>query len=168
MFRQVLIGITAGAAGTVALNVATYLDMAIRGRPSSDVPAQTAEKIAVGVGLSLEGSAPPADPKERQAQEESRTQGLGALMGYVAGLGVGALYGVIRLRLEEVPLLISTLALGAAAMAAGDVPPIALGLTDPRTWGRTGWIADVVPHLAYGLVAAITYEAISSGRTRST
>ena len=47
MFTRVLIGITAGAAGTVALNIATYLDMAIRGRPSSDIPAQTAEKIAV-------------------------------------------------------------------------------------------------------------------------
>lgn len=167
MFRHMLIGMTAGAAGTVALNVATYLDMAIRGRPSSDVPAQTAEKIAAGAGVPLEGGTPPADPKEREQREESRKQGLGALMGYVAGIGVGTLYGLIRPFFGEVPLPISTLVLGVAAMAAGDLPPVMLGVTDPRTWGRSGWVADVVPHLACGLVATATYDAINRGRTRS-
>jgi len=166
MFRRVLIGVAAGAAGTVALNIATYLDMVIRARPSSDVPAQTAKKIAVSVGLPLERSSPPADPKARQAEEESRKQGLGALMGYFAGLGVGGLYGLLRPALGKVPLPLSALVLGAAAMAAGDLPPVMLGVTDPRTWGRAGWIADVVPHLAYGLVAAVTYETISRARTR--
>ncbi len=63
MFRRVLIGIVGGAAGTVGLNIATYLDMAIRGRPASEVPAQTAEKIAMSIGLLLDRSAPPVDPE---------------------------------------------------------------------------------------------------------
>jgi hypothetical protein len=31
-------GLLAGAAGTLALNVTTYLDMAVRGRPASQAP----------------------------------------------------------------------------------------------------------------------------------
>ncbi len=166
IFRRVLIGITAGAAGTVALNIVTYLNMAFRGRPSSSVPAETAEKIALSVGLPLELSSPPADPQARQVKEESRKQGVGALMGYSAGLGVGGLYGLVYPALGEVPLPLSVLVLGAGAMAAGDLPPVMLGITDPRTWGRAGWIADGVPHLAYGLVAAVTYEWLSRARTR--
>ncbi len=29
-----------------------------------------------------------------------------------------------------------------------------LGVTDPRTSPATSWVADVVPHLAYGAVTA--------------
>ena len=34
-------GAAAGAAGTTALNVVTYLDMAVRGRPASSTPERT-------------------------------------------------------------------------------------------------------------------------------
>jgi hypothetical protein len=46
-------GVAAGAVDTTALNVATYLDMAIRGRPSSGVPAEAAERLASRAGVSL-------------------------------------------------------------------------------------------------------------------
>jgi hypothetical protein len=39
---------------------------------------------------------------------------------------------------------------------------VAQGLTDPREWGTAGWISDIVPHVAYGIVTARTYEAITS------
>jgi hypothetical protein len=152
MLRQVLMGMAAGAAGTAALNVAGYLDMAIRGRPASQVPAQTAGELAARIGAPLDGQ-----------QAQARKEGLGGLLGYGAGLGVGALYGLLRPSLGELPLPLAAAGLGAAAMAAGDVPPISLGLTDPREWGASGWLGDLVPHAAYGLVAAAAYEAFTAG-----
>ena len=32
--------------------------------------------------------------------------------------------------------------------------------TDPTTWGVSGWLSDLVPHMAYGMVAAATLELI--------
>ena len=40
-WERIGIGAVAGAMGTAALNAVTYLDMAVRGRPSSQVPAHT-------------------------------------------------------------------------------------------------------------------------------
>jgi hypothetical protein len=37
-------GLTGGAAGVTVLNTITYLDMAVRARPSSDSPAQALER----------------------------------------------------------------------------------------------------------------------------
>ena len=34
----------------------------------------------------------------------------------------------------------------------------ALGITDPRQWSATDWASDVVPHVAYGDVAANVLE----------
>jgi hypothetical protein len=35
------------------------------------------------------------------------------------------------------------------------------GATDPRSWGASGWIADIVPHVIYGLVTVIAYDAFA-------
>jgi hypothetical protein len=40
----------------------------------------------------------------------------------------------------------------------------AQGLTDPREWGLEGWLADVVPHAAYGLAAAAALRAVTGAR----
>ncbi len=37
VFRRLLLGAAAGAAGTTALDAVTYLDMALRGRPASSL-----------------------------------------------------------------------------------------------------------------------------------
>lgn len=166
MLRSILMGAAAGAVGTVALNVSTYLDITIRGRPSSDVPAKTAEKLSTAVGLPLAPTGH-SDSKEEQElheqQGEQRKRGLGALLGYVAGLGVGTVYGAVRPYLGDAPLPVTGIALAAAAMAAGDLPSVLTGSTDPRTWGASGWVADLVPHLAYGFVTALAYEAFTGG-----
>jgi hypothetical protein len=47
-------------------------------------------------------------------------------------------------------------------MAGSNVPMTALGVTDPRSWGAAGWISDVVPHLAYGLVTAAVAKRLVS------
>lgn len=150
--RGVLTGLVAGAAGTVALNVATYADMALRGRPSSSVPAQVAGKLAGKAGIDLSG-------EEKATQ--NRKSGLGALSGYAVGLGVGATYGLVRPLLGDVSVGRAGVVLGLAAMAGSDVPATALGVTDPTTWSIGSWASDVVPHLAYGLLTAATYEAFA-------
>lgn len=150
--RGVLTGLLAGAAGTVALNAATYSDMALRGRPSSSVPAQVAGTLAGKAGIDLSGE---------DETTQNRKSGLGALSGYAVGLGVGAAYGLVRPLLGDVSVPRAGVVLGLAAMAGSDVPATALGVTDPTTWGIGGWASDVVPHLAYGLLTAATYEAFA-------
>ncbi len=80
MLRNVLLGTAAGAVGTVALNVVTYADMATRGRPSSEVPAQVAGALAEKVGFELPGGSNGAGGDEQQ-KAENRKSGLGALQG---------------------------------------------------------------------------------------
>ena len=144
-------GLLAGAAGTVTLNVLTYLDMAVRGRPSSTVPATTAKKAADAAGIELATEDEAAD---------NRSQGLGALLGYVSGLGFGALYGAVRSG-RDVTVPVGGLSLTMAAMVGSTIPSVAMGVTDPREWGAEGWVMDIVPHLAYGWVTALAYERIS-------
>ncbi len=150
MLRQVLMGTAAGAVGTVALNVTTYADMALRGRPSSSVPAQVAGKLAGKAGIDLSGEG---------ETTQNRKSGLGALSGYAVGLGVGTAYGLVRPLLGDVSVPRAGVVLGLAAMAGSDVPSAALGVTNPAEWGANAWISDVVPHLAYGLVTAAAHEA---------
>ena len=155
MRRQLLLGFAAGAAGTAALNTATYLDMAVRGRPSSSLPAEAADRLAGQAHVRL-GSG------DRAA---NRTEGIGALFGYLTGLstgvGYGVAYGLLRRRTGRLPLAVSGTALTAAVMTASNGPMAATGLTDPRTWGVEGWLADLVPHLAYGFAAAAVYDALA-------
>jgi hypothetical protein len=143
-------GAAAGAAGTTALNAVTYLDMAVRGRPTSSTPEDTVEKLADRAHLSI-----PGDEQTR----ENRKQGLGPLMGLVAGVGVGVLGGLARASgyRSAKPVGIALTTLSVLVVANG--PMTVLGVTDPRTWSRTDWISDVVPHLAYGAVVKTTMDA---------
>src|SRR3954447_1151448 len=44
-------------------------------------------------------------------------------------------------------------------LVAANGPMTVLGITAPRTWSRTDWISDLVPHLAYGAVVKTTMDA---------
>ncbi len=147
-------GTAAGAVGTVALNAATYADMALRGRPSSSVPTEVAGKFAerAGFDLSAEGEGPNGETAQ------NRKSGLGALSGYVVGLGVGTAYGLVRPRPGTVSKPVAGAWLGLAAMAGSDVPAAAVGVTDPTTWDLGSWASDIIPHFAYGLTTAIVYD----------
>jgi hypothetical protein len=35
-----------------------------------------------------------------------------------------------------------------------------MGISDPRTWSAADWLADLLPHLAYGLVTYATLQAL--------
>jgi hypothetical protein len=138
MIREALIGAAAGAVGTVALNATTYADMALRGRAASSVPSETAGKLAekAGIGLSAEDEGPEGETAQ------NRKSGLGALSGYIVGLGVGTAYGVLRPHLDEVPIPLAGLGLALAAMAGSDAPAAALGVVDPATWPASTWAMD--------------------------
>jgi len=157
MLREALTGAAAGAVGTVALNAVTYADMAINGRPASDVPDTMAGTLAQKVGFDL--SAEGEDPDGETAQ--NRQSGLGALMGYATGIGVGTAYGLIRPHLGGVSKPVAGVGLALAAMAGSDVPATMLGVVDPTTWPLSSWGMDFGFHLAYGMVTAITYDAFA-------
>jgi hypothetical protein len=82
------------------------------------------------------------------------------LLGYVNGLGTGLAYGLLRSRFDEVPIPLASISVGLTAMAASDVPLIALRVSNPKTWGVSGWLSEVIPHLIYGLVTVTTYEVL--------
>jgi hypothetical protein len=157
MLSAVPRGLIAGAAGTVALNTSTYMDMAIRGRSSSSAPSKMVDKIAKTLHIPLLTQS--TNPKDQSSQ--NRESGLGALLGYVNGLGTGVIYGMLRSRFDEIPAPLSATLVGLTAMAASDVPIVALRVSNPKTWGISGWLADTIPHLIYGIVTVATYEALS-------
>lgn len=164
MANRIVAGIVAGAAGTVALNVTTYLDMLVRGRPPSGLPAKVAGALADEAGLPLDFDLDANDGEERDdsggRRASNRREAVGALLGYANGVGIGFAYGVSRLVLPRLPMWAAGTLLGSAAMAASDVPATRLGLTNPRTWRPVDWASDVVPHLVYGTVTAATFEAL--------
>jgi len=158
--KSIGLGVAAGAAGTVALDVASYLDMAIRGRSASDVPGEVAARLARLAGVTLlDDSAAGGDADAGRVS--NRKTAVGSLLGRATGVDVGAAYGIARAFLPKVPWQLAGLGLAAAAMAASDVPATRLRVTDPRRWSVSDWASDIVPHLAYGLIAAFTYESLS-------
>ncbi|MDP9435756.1 MAG: hypothetical protein M3P93_11410, partial [Actinomycetota bacterium] len=83
--RLALLGAAAGAAGTTALDIVTYLDMAVRGRPASSTPEDTVERLAEVAHLPVPGSG---------ATRSNRVAGLGPLTGAAAGVGTGVALGL--------------------------------------------------------------------------
>jgi len=144
----VLRGAAAGAAGTTALNVVTYLDMAVRGRPASSTPERTVERMAEVAHVPIPG---------KGVTRASRVEGLGALTGLVAGIGVGGLLGLSRASGFRAGTLLTTL----TVLVSTNGPMTVLRVTDPRTWSLTDWISDLVPHLAYAAVATTTLDALA-------
>ncbi len=150
MLRQILTGAAAGAAGTTALNGVSYLDMAVRARPTSSAPQDTVERLV--------GKLPVDVPGEGE-DRDNRVSGIGPLLGLATGIGVGALYGAVTSLTGRPRVGAGALAATAAVLVGSNGPMAALGVSDPREWDANAWLSDVIPHLAYGLVTALTYEA---------
>jgi hypothetical protein len=144
-------GAVAGAAGTTALNAATFADMAVRGRPPSSTQEKAVSAMAEKAGVDI-----PGEGEEREA----RLSGFGSLSGIAVGTGVGAVAGtaaaVLRKAHMPLPLWAGGALTAALAMAVTDTSLARLGVSDPRTWSSSDWLSDALPHLAYGLV---TYAA---------
>jgi hypothetical protein len=155
MRTGLLAGAAAGAAGTAALNAATYLDMVWRGRGSSGTPEQTVEAIEDKLPVSVPGV---GDTRT------NRISGLGSLSGILTGIGIGAAFGVLRRAGLRPPLPVATAVMGLAAMASTDVSMTALRVSDLRSWSAADWLSDLVPHLAYGAVTAAVLGALDRSR----
>ncbi|MFG3701054.1 hypothetical protein ACGF5C_24545 [Micromonospora sp. NPDC047620] len=151
-------GAIAGAVGSAALNVVSYLDMVLRARPASSTPENTAGRLAGMAHVDL-------GPEDRAV---NRRSGLGPLLGYGMGIVAGVGYAVLA-RGRRMPLALAAGVLGGGVMTMSDGSMTLLGVTDPRRWRRSDWIADIVPHVAYGMAAAATWNRLRppvSGRGR--
>jgi hypothetical protein len=148
--RWLLRGLVAGAAGTTALYATTYLDMALRGRPASDTPKRTVQRMAEVAHVPVPGD---------DATRDARAAGLGTVLGHSVGLTIGVVVSGLR-ELGWLRTRGGTAAIGwALAMVVGNGPMSVLGVTDPRTWTRSDWLADLVPHLAYAVALSASFEA---------
>jgi hypothetical protein len=144
-------GLVAGAAGTTAINAATYLDMTIRGRAPSQTPEQTIDAIVARVPVEVPGSGD---------QRRHRVSGLAGMSGIATGISVGLLFGVLRQLGFRPPALIGGVLVGAAAMAATGTSMKALRVSDPASWSATDWLADALPHAVYGTVTYLTLRLL--------
>src|ERR1700677_2422202 len=149
LWPGLLIGAVAGAAGTTALNVIGYLDIAVRGRPASTTPERTVEAMARLFGLTVPGSGDTL---------ANRLSGLGALTGYAARIGMGMIIGLAYAWGWNPRLLVAMLTATVLPLIGTNGPMTVLGVTNPLTWGVVGLISDLIPHIGYGLVtAAVLY-----------
>ncbi len=142
-------GLVAGAVGTTALEAVGYLDMAVRGRPASRTPEESVRRLTRSIDLG------------RGRRARNRRAGLGALLGYATGAGVGAGYALLKH--GQMPGRLAPVTLAGTAMLVANGPMSAIGVTDPRRWSGRDWVADVLPHLAYGIATATTYRMLSRG-----
>lgn len=142
-------GAIAGAVGSAALNVVSYLDMALRGRPASSTPEQVAGRLADIAHVDL------GSPEKAS----NRRSGLGPVLGYGIGVAAGVGFALLA-RGRRQSLAWATPLLGGSVMTMSDGSMTVLRITDPRTWRRADWISDIVPHLAYGLAAAATWNRL--------
>ena len=145
MTSIVVRGALAGATGTALLTAATYLDMALTGRPASTAPERTVAELLRRANLPV--------PDDR------RLTALGALSGLATGIGIGAAVALVRAAGVRVPAVIGAPAIGGLAMASTDAAMLALGVSNPRSWSAADWTRDVVPHLAYGIGVRMALDA---------
>lgn len=144
-------GVVAGAVGTLCLNAVTYADIAARARPESHTPEETVQRLADAAHVDL-------GPEDRAAK---RRVGLGQLLGYATGVATSVAFAVLAGR-RRPPMPVAGGLLGVGAMLISNAPMTALRITDPRTWSRADWAADIVPHLAYGVAAAATWRRLTA------
>lgn len=142
-------GIAAGATGVTALNAVTYLDMAVRARPSSSAPEEAVEVTAHKAGVEI-----PGDDERRT----NRLQGLGPLIGVATGVVAGGTTAMLQRWRPQMGFPMTALLGGATAFLGANAPMTALGMTDPTEWTASAWLEDIVPHLAYGLAAAAVIQ----------
>lgn len=119
------------------------------------MPRQLVDRLAKQIGINTSDT-----PSEMVKNRES---GIGALMGYSDGLLAGTLYGMPRPTMHNLPKPIAGIGLGLAVMVLTDAPMTAMQLTDPRQWGMSGWLSDLIPHLAYGMATAWVVDAMRLG-----
>ena len=149
------LGAAAGAAGTTALNAASYVDMTIRARPPSTTPQDTAAALAAVTHINVPGT---------ETVRSNRLAGLGPLLGITTGVGVGAVVGLVMSMGWPTRRSALGVVATAGAMIAANAPMTLLRVSDPTTWTAGDWATDVVPHLAYGATVAAVLHRFATNR----
>ncbi|MET8331764.1 hypothetical protein [Streptomyces sp. NPDC005181] len=153
VMRPLLHGAVAGLAGTTALNIAGYADIALRGRPISDTPEITVRSLAAKLRIRIPGD---------DQILENRIAGLGPLTGYTVGLGMGAALSLAQAA-GWPPTKASRYAVASLfALTVTNAPIILLGITDPRTWATSDWVSDIIPHVLYAVVTVRVLEKLEA------
>jgi hypothetical protein len=151
---RVATGVVAGSAGTLALNATTYADMLLTGRAASSTPSKMVTTLADAVGVPLAAG----DDEAAHRTAAHRAEGAGALLGQLTGVIAGVAFALVRPRVRRLPTVLAGLAAGLAVMAATDSANVAAGTTKLSEWGVRGWLSDLVPHAAFGLVLAAVHD----------
>ena len=149
--NRVLVGLIAGATGTTVINVATNLDMVLRGRAPSHVPDRTVEPIAREVGI--------VDARD-DARDNHRLSGLGAVSGSLTGIAAGVASALVRPKAARIPAPVAGLAVGLGAMALTDASATVAGATDLRSWTPASWLADLIPHALFGWATVLVIDLL--------
>ena len=154
ILKTMLVGIVAGGFGTLLLNVVSYLDMLVQGRPASQAPGELAGRLAEKAHIEQIAT-------DNQAPEaQARRSATGALLGYSTGVGLAMGYSGLQLLGVRANPLVSGIGLGIAAMASSDVPLTLAGVSNPKQWSPRSWVSDIVPHVAYGIATAGAFEML--------
>ena len=94
MFSNIFRGLCAGAAGSTALNITTYIDMLLTGRSASSTPEETVRRLAAKLHCEYFSKS----DEESDASLNARRSALGVLLGYANGIGVAVLAAEWRRR----------------------------------------------------------------------
>ncbi len=135
-------GLFAGAAGTVAMTVSSTIEMKLRGRPPSSVPARAAAKL-LGV-----------EPVDERAE---------ARFSNIVHWGYGTAWGGVRGLLAAAGLSgpAATAAHLAAVWGAEQVMLPALDVAPPLTeWGAEEVAIDAFHHLVYVGATGVAYSLL--------
>lgn len=143
-------GLVAGAVGTTAITAVTYLDMAVRGRAPSTVPAEVVDRLLGAADTKIPG---------KGAERDNRRTAMGELTGITMGLATGVAASIARTAGYRPPAPVAATVIGAIALAGAQLPAAALDVTEPSSWDAAGWASDIVPHLTYGVA---TYAALAA------
>ncbi|MFK3979082.1 hypothetical protein ACI2K4_01760 [Micromonospora sp. NPDC050397] len=142
-------GIVAGAVATLARELVSSLDVAIRGRPMSETHQRTVGRLADLADVSL-GPAEPA---------ANRRAGLGPLLGFANGVLAVTLFVALTGR-RRPPTPVAGVLVGVGALIIADGPMAALGATNPRRWQAQDWFEDAFPYVAYSIAAMATLRRL--------
>lgn len=137
-------GLLAGLAGTVAMTISSTTEARVRGRGSSDTPAQVVDTVLGTDGFQDED----ARQRTNQLAHWGYGTGLGAVRGLLDAVGLGR---------NVADVLFHGVVWGAEQAM---LP--ALGLAPPVTqWGASEVASDLTHHTAYSLTTNATYRWLS-------
>lgn len=143
VFAAVCRGVAAGLVGTAAMTLSTAIEARLRGRESSDAPAQAAGRV-----LAVEPSG------ERGKARFSR----------IAHWGYGTSWGAARGLLDRAglePVAATGAHLGVVWGTAAVMLPALDAAPPVWEWGATEVGIDLFHHVIYATATGVAYEAMS-------